>query len=229
MTPENRSNQTNENDSLRKWQDIIPRLPSGFQEQAKRLPESCQRNVVLLAEKCDQLVVEFPPSPCTPYDLASVSRELKLRTSGVVQALIGWGDRPFKNIWLRKLGLLKQATEKSVRKELAVALSELISQDASKRFASANPASPLVDYCLEAVGSFVSVNIDSAIVGGRLSLEKNFMDLPLLPVYCLGAYFVDIENYGKEEFLIAIFPHRIREGEIGPLLFGVPLKEIAPY
>jgi len=235
VTAENGFNGTarvGKNSFSKEWQDIVSCLPLSFQQQAVDLPvnlreqaqglsEECQSRITLLRKNCDQIVDEFPLSPLAPSDVAQITSQLGQLTSEVARALANWGGRPFNNFWINKRGELRTAIEKSGRKKLAMALTGLISQDASKRFANDNP---ICDHCSRATRSFVDMGIDSVIAGNE---GGNRFLLSILPVYCLGAYSVDIGNYGREDLLTALFPYRVG-GEIEPLLLGVPLKVPAP-
>jgi len=208
------------------WQNFISLLPPHFQEQARQLPQECRDRVYLLATNCRHLVDEFPLSPLTPLDLAPVTEEFKGRAAEVARALAHWGGHPFNELWNKKRTALRSEIARLGRDELAAALLESISQDSKDRF---NPLSSLGDYCFKAVRSFVGINLGSTLVGGRLRLENDFSDLPLLPLYCLGAHFINIGNRGTVEVLDINFPYRNNGGETGEFYFSAVLKEPAPF
>lgn len=230
MTAENGSHtaQISENPFSGGWQSVISRLPPNLQEQARELPQECSDRVSLLAINCQHLVDEFPLSPLTPLDLSQVTEEFKGRTTEVARALAHWGGRPFSDLWVKKRTALRNEVARLRRAELSVALLESISQDSKDRFLKDNPLSSLGDYCYKAVRSFVGINLSSNLVGGRLGSENDFSDLPLLPLYCLGAHFINIGNREGIEVLDINFPYRINGGETGEFYFSAALKEPKP-
>lgn len=206
-------------DPLReKWQDewggLVSLLPSGFQDQARRLPKECQRGVTLVVKECCIIVADFPTSPITPSDLPLVSSTLDERASKLVVELAKWGSRPFKDFFPSKAKSSGEKVNGLKRKELAAALSELISRKAIEEFGGNNGEPFLTGYRSEVIKSFTDQCVDWAIVSDQLNFKgrENFFFL-LAPFYSLGACSIEIVDSGQGEVLLVSAPYR-KNGEI---------------
>jgi len=234
VTPEVRPNSyvviETRNSFREKWQDewegLISLLSSGFQDQARRLPKECQRGVTLVVKECRNLVTDFPTSPITPSDLPLVSNTFDERTSKLVVELAKWGSRPFKDFLPSKAKSSEEEVNGLKRRELAVALSELISRKAIEEFGGNSGELSLTDYRSEVIKSFTDHCVDWAIVSDQLNFKgrENFFFL-FAPFYSLGACSIEIVDSREGEVLLVSAPY-IKNGEIVQKPFVASLGKI---